>query len=76
MTTIPEGILKQISEDRPDLVWLCEKIRHTRRKGTVCEYERLLATYYLKGDSQLTQEETFRLFGCVAGGGYKVSLAA
>lgn len=76
MATIPEAVLIQIAEHRPDLAWLCEKVRCSRRPTTVCEYERLLATYYLHGDSRLTQEETTGLIGCVAGEGYKSVLAA
>ncbi len=76
MATIPEGILIQIAEHRPDLAWMCEKVRRARRQATVCEYERLLATFYLHGVSQLNQEEKTGLIGCVAGQGYETQLAA
>jgi hypothetical protein len=71
MATIPEGILLQISEHRPDLAWMCKKVHCALRPATVCEYERLLATFYLRGVSQLTQEEKTGLIGCVAGQGYE-----
>jgi hypothetical protein len=76
MASIPEGILIRIAEHRPDLVWMSKKICRSSRQATVCEYERLLATFYLHGVTELTQEETKGLFGCVAGQGYKQRLAA
>jgi hypothetical protein len=76
MATIPEGILIRIAKHRPDLVWMSKKVRRTSRQATVCEYERLLATFYLHGGTQLTQEETKGLCGCVAGQGYKAQRAA
>ena len=76
MATIPEGILIRIAEHRPDLVWMSKKVRRTSRQATVCEYERLLAIFYLHGDTQLTEEEAKGLCGCVAGQGYKERLAA
>ena len=76
MATIPEGILIRIEEHRPDLVWMSKKVCRTSRRTTVCEYERLLATFYLHGVTQLTQEEIKGLCGCVAGQGYKGRRAA
>ena len=77
MATIPEDILMRIEEHRPDLAWLCGRIRTSRRPGSASEYERILAYRYLHGgDCQLTPEETVCLLGCIDGEGYGVQRAA